>query len=238
MTMQRWLITGAGRGIGLELTRNLLRRGDMVIGSVRSAPAANALKSKFAGMEAARLQVLVFDVRDRNAIARAAAQVTECLDVIVNNAGILGRDPQSVLEMDFDAFLETLMVNTMGPLAVTQAFLPHLHTADRPRIVCVTSRMGSFTSYQKPDLIAYQASKAGANKVVCALAATLGQRGITVIAAHPGLVRTELAGTRATDSPNSISPAVSAMGLLTVIDGLQKSDNGLFYNYDGKEIGW
>ena len=235
--MQRWLITGATRGIGLEMTRQLLHRGDAVTGTARSEAAAREFKGLFPAEVAPRLQIVQLDVRDRASITRAALGVTEPLDVLVNNAGILGPERQSTLDTDFDGFLETLVVNTMGPLAVTQAFLPQLRASARPRLVTITSRMGSFC-YEKDDLIAYQASKAAANKVVRGLAMTLGPTGIIVIAAHPGLVRTEMTGRRAADSPASISTIESVTGLLKVIDGLRASDNGRFLDYCGREITW
>lgn len=235
--MQRWLITGARRGIGLEMTRQLLHRGDAVIGTVRSEAAAQELRDLFPAEVAQRLQIVSLDVRDRKSITKAALRITEHLDVLVNNAGILGPERQSTLDMDFDGFLEMFVVNAMGPLAVTQAFLPQLRRSERPRIVTITSRMGS-SSYRKDDLIAYQASKAAANKVVRGFATTLGPSGIIVIAAHPGLVRTDLGGTRATASPESISAIESATGLLKVIDGLLASDNGRFLDYGGREIAW
>jgi len=235
--MQRWLITGAGRGVGLEMTRQLLHRGDAVIGTVRSEAAAQEVTSLFQAEAAKWLQIEILDVRDRASIARAALRVTETLDVLVSNAGILGPERQSTLDMDFDGFLEMFVVNAMGPLAVTQAFLPQLRRSGRPRIVAITSRMGS-SSYQKDDLIAYQASKAAANKVVRGLATTLGPSGIIVISAHPGLVRTDLGGARAAGSSKSISATEAATGLLKVIDGLRASDNGRFLDYGGREIAW
>ena len=235
--MQRWLITGAGRGIGLEMTRQLLHRGDAVIGTVRSETAARNLSGSFPAPEAHRLQVVTLDVRNRASIASASRLVTGPLDVLLNNAGVLGPERQSTLDTDFDGFLDTLVVNAMGPLAVTQAFLPQLRAGARPRVVTVTSWMGS-SGYRKDDLIAYQASKAAANKVVRGLAATLGPTGIIVIAAHPGLVRTDLGGTRASGSPTSISAHKSSTGLLKIIDGLLASDNGHFLDYAGREIAW
>ena len=235
--MQRWLITGAGRGIGLEMARQLLQRGDAVIGTVRSEAAARKLRSLFQAEAAKRMQIEILDVRDRASIARAALRVTETLDVLLSNAGILGPERQSTLDTDFDGFLEALVVNAMGPLAVTQAFLPQLRKSARPRVVAITSRMGS-SGYQEDALIAYQASKAAANKVVRCLATALGPSGIIVIAAHPGLVRTDLGGARAADSPKSISAAEAVTGLLKIIDGLQASDNDRFLDYGGREIAW
>ena len=236
--MERWLITGIGRGIALEMTRQLLERGDAVIGTVRSEAAAQKLKSEFAANAAQRLQILYLDMRDRESIARAGREISGPLDVVVNSAAVLGPARQSTLDTDFDGFLDALVINTMAPLAVMQAFLPQVRAGVRPRIVCITSRMGSFTAYLKGDLVVYQASKAAANKVVRAMSMTLGPQGIIVLAAHPGLVRTEMSGERATSSPASISASESAAGLLKVIDGLTATDNGRFLDYSGAELGW
>jgi NAD(P)-dependent dehydrogenase (short-subunit alcohol dehydrogenase family) len=236
--MERWLITGIGRGIAREMTRQLLERGDAVVGTVRTEAAAQQLKRAFPGAAGQRLQVLLMDIRDRESIARVARAVAGPLDVVVNSAAVLGPDRQSALDTDFDGFLDTLVVNTLGPLAVMQAFVPHVRGSARPRIVCITSKMGSFTAYTKGDLVVYQASKAAANKLVRAMAIALEPQGIIVLAAHPGLVRTEMSGERATGSPNSISAPESAAGLLKVIDGLAAADNGRFLDYSGAELGW
>ena len=236
--MERWLITGIGRGIAFELARQLLERGDAVVGTVRSEAAARKLKDLFGAGAAQRLQILFLDMRDRASIARAAREYTGPLDVVLNSAAVLGPQRQSTLDTDFEGFLDAMVVNALGPLAVMQAFLPHVRHSARPRIVCITSRMGSFSAYPKEDLVVYQASKAAANKVVRAMSMTLGPQGIIVLAAHPGLVRTEMSGVRATRSPASISPEVSAAGLIKVIDGLTPADNGRFLDYSGAELGW
>ena len=112
--MTIFFITGAGRGIGREMTRQALANGDTVVGTVRAGSEAvlDDLKADAGG----RLSVLTMDVNDPASIAETAAGFDGSVDVLVCNAGIIGGKPQSVLEMDFDAFAETLAVNTLGPL--------------------------------------------------------------------------------------------------------------------------
>ena len=154
------------------------------------------------------------------------------LDVLVNNAGIIGPDRQSTLDMDFPGFLETLDTNTLGPLRVTQAILPLLKKSGAPRIVTVSSMMGSL-SYKKSDKIAYRASKAAVNKVMQGLGTDLHEDGIATLTLHPGWVRTDMGGSGA-----DIDVSESADGIVKLIDTLTISNSGRFMNYDGTERAW
>lgn len=224
--MGTYLVTGIGRGIGRELARVLIARGERVIGTVRSPDLEDA---EWAGpLRQGQLTLLAMDVRDGDSIARAAASIDEPIDVLVNNAGIIGPDRQSTLDMDFDGFLETLRVNTLGPLRVSQAFLPHLRCAKAPKIVTISSRMGSL-SYAKSDRIAYRASKAAVNKVMQGLATDLEADGIVAVSVHPGWVRTDMGGSAA-----DITVQESAAGLVRLIDGLTLGDTGGFFDWNGE----
>jgi NAD(P)-dependent dehydrogenase (short-subunit alcohol dehydrogenase family) len=222
------LITGAARGIGLELAKDALRRGWSVIGSVRDAAAAKAQEAKIGS----RFQTLVFDVTDATAVSKAAASLTGPIDILINNAGVIGPDRQSALDMDFDGLRHTLEVNTLAPLRVTQAFLPHLKRSARPRVVTISSNMGSL-SYAKSDHLAYRISKAAVNKAMQGLATDLKRQGIAVAVLHPGWVRTDMGGAGA-----DISPEASAKGILDVAEGLTLEGSGRFLNYDGREMAW
>ena len=134
--------------------------------------------------------------------------------------------------MDFDGFAKTLAVNTLAPLAVSQAFLPHLKRSSSPRILTVSSGMGRM-SYAKSDRIAYRASKAAVNKVMQGLATDLEPMGIAVVMLHPGLVRTDMGGAGA-----DIAPAESAAGILAVAEGLTLEGTGQFLNWDGSTVEW
>ena len=222
------VITGVGRGIGHELARQALDKGWTVIGSVRRAEDAAPLHD----LAGERFRSLVFDVRDGAAVEAAAASVQEPVDVLVNGSGIIGPTQQSVLDMDFDGFTDTLTVNTVGPLRVVHAFLPHLRRSGHGRILTLSSWMGSM-SHTKSDRIAYRASKAAVNKVMQGLAAELLGEGIAVATVHPGWVRTDMGGPSA-----DVSPQDSAAGLLKLCDELTMQETGHFWNFDGARLAW
>jgi NAD(P)-dependent dehydrogenase (short-subunit alcohol dehydrogenase family) len=222
------LITGAARGIGRALCEDALRRGWSVIGSVRDASAATALETKLGP----QFQSLVFDVTDADALARAVASLDRPIEVLINNAGIIGPDRQSALDMDFDGLRQTLEVNTLAPLLVTQAFLPHLKRSAKPRVLTISSNMGSL-SYAKSDHLAYRISKAAVNKAMQGLATDLKRQGVAVAVLHPGWVRTDMGGAGA-----DISPEASAKGILDVAEGLTLERSGRFLSYDGREMAW
>lgn len=222
------LITGAHRGIGRELVRQAVGAGWYAIGSVRQKEHAEEMEAAFGD----RFRPLVFDVRDADAIAQAARSVTEPIDVLVNNAGVIGPDRQSSLDMDYPGFELTLAINTVAPLKVTHAFLPHLRQAQKPRVLVVSSIMGSMAGTTF-DRIAYRASKAAVNKLVQGLAHDLASEKFTVAAVHPGWVRTDMGGPNA-----AISTEASASGLLKLVASLDPSGNGRFFNYDGSLLEW
>jgi NAD(P)-dependent dehydrogenase (short-subunit alcohol dehydrogenase family) len=218
-----YLVTGCGRGVGLALTKALLDRGDRVIGSIRRGEPPIAHE---------RFRLLTFDVRDRGAIEAAASSVDEPIDVLINNAGVIGPPTSSALEMDFAGFADTLDVNVLGPLRVVHAFLPHLRKAKAAKVMTLSSQLGG-TTFPGSDRIAYRASKAALNKVMQGLAYDLAKEGIAVVTAHPGWVRTDMGGRGA-----DIDPAESAAGLVGVVDRLTLETTGRFVNWDGSLRPW
>ncbi len=230
--MTRVLITGANRGIGLELVRARLMRGDHVIACTREPDQSDALQALKADV-AERLLILPLDVAQPASVFDLGTALGDRpVDVLVNNAGIIGPQTQSTLDMDFDGWAQTLAVNTLGPLRVTQAVLPNLRHGERPRVLIVSSQMGSMASHAS-DRLAYRTSKAAVNKVAQALAADLKPMGIAVAALHPGWVRTQMGGKGAT-----LAPAESAAGLSDLIDTLDLSRTGSFLNVDGAPLAW
>ncbi|SHL69452.1 SDR family oxidoreductase [Roseibium suaedae] len=218
------LITGANRGIGFALAKAALARGWTVYGSARSADQAEIMAKDLPG-----LTPLVFDVTDRAAIAAAAAQVDGSLDILINNAGIIGPSRQSTLDMDFDGFLKTLEVNTVAPLAVAQAFLPKLKASGSGRILSVSSQM-SWMGYRASDRIAYRASKSALNKVMQGLATDLTPDRIPVVVIDPGWVKTDMGGSAADNDPARV-----AEGILAIADELTISVTGTFFKWTGEE---
>jgi NAD(P)-dependent dehydrogenase (short-subunit alcohol dehydrogenase family) len=222
------LITGAARGIGRALCEDAMRRGWGVIGSVRDAATAKALEAELGP----QFQALVFDVTDADALAKAAASFDRPIDILINNAGIIGPDRQSALDMDFDGLRQTLEVNTLAPLRVTQAFLPHLKRSANPRILTISSGMGSM-SYASSDHLAYRISKAAVNKAMQGLATDLKRQGVALAVLHPGWVRTDMGGRGA-----DIEADVSAKGILDIAKKLDLAGTGRFLNYDGTPASW
>jgi NAD(P)-dependent dehydrogenase (short-subunit alcohol dehydrogenase family) len=218
-------ITGGGRGIGLELARLYVAAGDRVIVGMRDSRALPA--------ELTQIKVLPLDVSDEASVtALAQALASETIDILINNAGVIGPARQSALDMDFAGFAEAFAVNTLGPLRITQALLPALRRSARAKVVVISSQMGSL-SYAKSDHVAYRASKSAVNKITQCLATDLLAEGIAVAAIHPGWVRTDMGGPQA-----DIDVRESASGVKSVIDRLTCSATGRFWRYDGSETPW
>jgi NAD(P)-dependent dehydrogenase (short-subunit alcohol dehydrogenase family) len=221
------LITGIARGIGFELARQALDKGWEVAGSVRSSVDRERLQQLLP-----QATVLQFDVTDFAAIDKAAAAFQKPIDILINNAGIITPARQSTTDMDFEGFAQTLQVNTLAPLKVSQAFLPNLKKGSHSRLITISSGMG-LMQHAKSDRIAYRASKSAVNKIMQALATDLEADKICVIAMHPGWVQSDMGGQGA-----DISVAQSAAGILNVANSLDMSDTCQFINWDGKRMDW
>jgi NAD(P)-dependent dehydrogenase (short-subunit alcohol dehydrogenase family) len=238
--MQRIFITGAGRGIGLELTRQYLQRGDRVLAGCRSperAPALSALLEQHGG----RLSVIPLEVTDTNSIVEAvrhASREVDGLDVLINNAAInpgdghtMGPDGQPLLDASRTG--EILHVNSVAPVVVAQSFLALLRAGANPRVVNISSGAGSLTGKTGGGDYSYAASKTALNMFTRVLAGNLRGEGVTAVMIGPGWVKTDMGG------PNAdLEPSESARGLLAVIDRLTLSDSGRFLRYDGSEAPW
>ncbi|WP_289033435.1 SDR family NAD(P)-dependent oxidoreductase [uncultured Roseibium sp.] len=218
------LITGANRGIGLELAKAAVDKGWLVHVSVRTQAQAEELSSLLPDV-----QTMVFDVTDREAIAQAAAGLKAPLDVVINNAGVIGPDRQSPLNMDFEGFAQTLAINTLAPLAIAQAFLPHLRQSEHGKILTVSSQM-AWMGYAKSDRIAYRSSKAAVNKVMQGLATDLEAEKIAVCLIDPGWVKTDMGGAEADNDAGDV-----AKGILKIAEDLEISKTGAFFKWTGEE---
>lgn len=216
------LITGANRGIGLELSRQLKARGDDVIAVCRkSSPELEALGVRVeAGIE----------VSDEKSVAELAKRLTGAsIDVLVNNAGILRGD--SLDRVDFDAITQQLEVNALGPLRVTTALLPTL--SEGAKVVIITSRMGSMADNGSGGYYGYRMSKAAVNAAGVSLAHDLKARGIAVGLLHPGMVATEMTGR------NGIPADESVRGIIQRIDALTLETTGRFtHATTGEALPW
>lgn len=220
------LVTGANRGIGLEMARQLREQGHTVIGTARKPGEAAELKALGARVEQ-------LDVAD-SASVRALAERLEgqSIDILVNNAGMIGHEADGLANYDIDQLRLTFDVNSLGPLRVTQALLDNLRAGETRKVIQVSSIMGSIQN-NGGGYYGYRSSKAALNMLNKSLALELAEDGFTCIAIHPGWVKTRIGGPGA-----QISPSESVAGMLAVIAGLDADDTGRFVDYQGKDIPW
>ena len=195
------LVTGANRGIGLEVCRQLAGRGFIVLLTARDAEKAKTAAKKLA--KAGTVEPLLLDVASAQSIERAAGDVAErygYLDVLVNNAGVNYDTWESVANADMNGtVMETIATNLLGPWRVCQAFLPLLHKSRAGRIVNVSSESGSLAQMGAGPP-AYQVTKAGLNALTRTLAGELRGTGILVNSVCPGWVATDMGGAGASRS--------------------------------------
>ena len=219
--MSTWLVTGANRGIGLELCRQVTARGDTVIAACRAAsPALRAVGCRV---------VEGIEVTDPASLRQLAAALGDTrLDVLVNNAGVLS--VESLGRLDCDAMRRQFEVNALGPLRVTDELLPRLGSGSK--VAIVTSRMGSIADNCSGGYHGYRMSKAAVNAAGVSLARDLEGRGIAVLLLHPGMVATDMTG------GTGIPPAQSAAMLITQIDRLGLAESGSFHHANGDVLPW
>jgi len=225
-----YLITGANRGIGLEMSRQILQSGDHLYAVCRNPEAATEL-NKFVQESNGRGQIFKSETCDEIALANIAKAIVGGIDVLVCNAGVMSaRGGLSDAANNAASVSSVLMTNTAGPFFAARAFHKNLKLSSAPRICIISSYMGS-QQHQGAAAYFYRASKAGANNIMVTLANELKSEGITVASFHPGWVRTEMGGSGA-----DISPHESASGLIQQFQNLKIANTGAFLNYDGKSL--
>jgi len=221
-----WLITGANRGLGLELVRQLAASDADVMATARNPSNASDLNAL--GVEVHRLD----QTNPDDVAALATALAGRPLDILVNNAA-LGGGGSSLASLDVGELNDFFDANATGPLRLTQALLPNLRAGGRKLIVNLTSRMGSIEANAGGGSYGYRASKAALNMINRNLAIELGGEGFTCVVLHPGWVQTDMGGAGA-----PLTPQESVSAMLRVIDDLDRDANGQFLNYDGTPIPW
>ena len=222
------LITGANKGIGLEVARQLAARGWSVWIGARDEQRGR----KAAGSIQGDVHLLQIDVSSSESVKAAAerfATLSDRLDVLVNNAGVLLDADQSLLEIDEETLLTTLQTNTLGALRAARALLPMLRKSRTPRIVNVSSGGGQLSdpSTWAP---AYCLSKTALNGVTVQLAGSLP--GVAVNSVCPGWVRTDMGGSAA---PRSVKDG--AAGIVWLAADAPQTVTGGFFR-DGESIAW
>lgn len=226
------LITGASRGLGLEFARQYAAEDWRVHACCRAPDEATDLAALAKANGAVTVHRL--DVRARTE-ARALADALDGapLDVLLNNAGVMGPKPQAFGDCDDKAWAEMLDTNVVGPMRLAEELVDNVAAGERKVIAALSSRMGSVGANQSGGYYLYRSSKAALNAVVKSLAIDLAGRGIVCVAFHPGWVSTDMGGKSA-----PLAPAESVAALRKVIAGLGPGDSGRFINYDGTDLPW
>lgn len=226
--MSTILITGANRGIGLELTKQYAAAGWTVIACCRKPAEAKALQAVKGAIE-----VHPLDVTKPASLAKLKKTLgNRPVDVLLNNAGVSGKR-LGFGKTDAKDFLSVLHVNSIAPLLVTEALLGNVKRGKLKKIVSISSKMGSIGDGPAGGSYAYRASKTALNMVMVNAAGELKAKGIAVAVLHPGWVRTDMGGRSA-----PLKVGESAAGIVKVIDGLDLATTGRFINYDGKPLPW
>jgi NAD(P)-dependent dehydrogenase (short-subunit alcohol dehydrogenase family) len=220
--MARALVTGANRGIGLELTRLLAGAGWDVVAACRH---------RSIDLDALGVQVETLDVADDASVQALAERIGDgTLDLLINNAGIL--DDDGLDPLDVESIRRQFEVNALGPLKVTAALRRNL--ASGSRVVLVTSRMGSIADNSSGGYYGYRMSKAALNAAGVSLARDFAADGIAVLLVHPGFVKTEMTGGR-----GGVEPVDAAAGILTRVSEMKPEDSGSFVHAGtGENLPW
>jgi NAD(P)-dependent dehydrogenase (short-subunit alcohol dehydrogenase family) len=215
------LVTGANRGIGLELCRKFAKRGDEVIATCREAsPALRETGAEiYEGIE----------VTDETSVGTLSRELRgRRIDILVNCAGVL--TSESLDDLDIDRIRRQFEINAIAPLRITAALQGCL--ARGSKVVIITSRMGSIEDNSSGGYYGYRMSKAAVNIAARSLAHDLPDQGISVFLIHPGMVATEMTGHR------GVPPEEAAADLVDRIDSLGPEESGTFWHAKGEPLPW
>ncbi|HEB82182.1 MAG TPA: SDR family oxidoreductase [Gammaproteobacteria bacterium] len=227
------LITGANRGIGLEMVRQAQQQGWRVFACCRNPHNADSLFN-IARLSNGQISVHIADMLELATLQALSYELrNEAIDILVNNAGVYGPDKNRFGNVDVAGWLQTFQVNSIAPLKMVEAFIEQLNMGQRKVVACMSSKMGSMADNGYGNSYIYRSSKAALNAVVKSLSIDLKEQGIISVALHPGWVKTDMGG------PNAeISTTECVQQLLGHINALTPADSGRFIDIDGSDIPW
>ncbi len=225
----RWVVTGANRGIGLEMVKQLAARGDTVEALARNPGEAELERLRAATPD--RIRTHACELTNDDSVRAAARAIGDVpVDVLVNNAGVMGR-MMSLEDVDLEDAMYTFDVNALGAIRVTRALLPQLMKARTRRIVHVTSGMGSISDNTSGGAYGYRMGKAALNMANKSMSVDLRGRGFTCVVINPGWVQTAMGGAGA---PTPVEESVSK--IVGRIDALTADQTGTFLDFKGGTI--
>lgn len=230
--MSSILITGANRGIGLELVRCFAHDDWRVYACCREMDKTDELHGLMEQNH--KISVHHLDVTKRGEIVRLAeALKDESIDILFHNAGIFGPEKQGFGETDPYGWLETFHVNTIAPMLISEAFVEMVTRSEMRVIAAMGSVMGSIAENSSGSHYAYRTSKTAVHMLMKGLSVDLAERDIITVALHPGWVRTRMGGAEA-----PLSAEASAQGLKNVLLHLKDEDSGCLIDSLGDKRKW
>lgn len=230
MPSRKYLVTGSGRGIGLEFVRQILESENSAIAVTRRGSAElTKLKEKFSH----KLQIFLADVTSDEDVKKLMADLgrDQAIDILVNNAGVLLDANQPFAAVNLKNIERSFAVNTIAPMRMIQALLPNLLASVEPKVVSISSLMGSISDNKGGGYYGYRMSKAALNMMHKSFSIDYPQIASCVL--HPGWVKTEMGGAAA---PLSVEDSVR--GLLQVIAKLSQKQTGQFFDHRGQSLPW
>jgi len=227
------LITGANRGIGLEMVRYSMEQGWRVFACCRNPHTADNLFN-IAKLSNGQISVHIADMQELGTLQALSYELrNDAIDILINNAGIYGSDKNAFGSVDVESWLQAFQVNSIAPLKMVEAFAEQLSMGKRKIVACMSSKMGSMADNGYGSSYIYRSSKAALNAVVKSLSIDLKEKGIITVALHPGWVKTDMGGFNA-----EISTRESVEQLFTLLLHLKEHDSGRFIDIDGADIPW
>lgn len=217
------LITGANRGIGLEMARQYADNGWDVIGTAREPEKAKELNALD------NVKTIQLDAVDDSSVSNFTAEIGDrAIDLYINNAGIFGPH-----EFDPDGWLDLFNVNVVAPVKLANTLKDNVAKSDGKKMVVISSQVGSIAENENGDMMYYRTSKAAVNQAWKSLSNQWKDDGLTLAMMHPGWVQTDMGGAHA-----DLTPEESVTGMRQVIDNLNQTQTGSFHDYSGRKIPW
>lgn len=217
------LITGANRGLGLEMVKQYSDNGWDVLATARAPEKATELNA------IGNVQVMALDAADETSIAQFAAEIGDRpIDLFINNAGIYGP-----MDLDRSGWLDLFAVNVVAPVQLATALKDNVARSSDKKMMVLSSQVGSIAENDTGSMMYYRSSKAAVNQAWKSLALQWKEDGLTMAMLHPGWVKTDMGGPQA-----PLTPQESVSGMRQVIDRLSHDETGTFHNYDGQSIPW
>ncbi|MCP4878040.1 MAG: SDR family oxidoreductase [Gammaproteobacteria bacterium] len=232
MTKPTILITGANRGIGLELTEQFAQDGWQVLACCRNPGGATQLQALAERDPSTEIHAL--DVTNYTQMTSLADQLgNRPIDILLSNAGIYGSKGVGFGEVDAEEWRQVLEVNTIAPLMLVQAFVEQVASSQQKLVAVISSKVGSIADNSSGGSYVYRSSKTAVNQVVKSLSIDLASRDIGVISLHPGWVKTDMGGANA-----EISTDDSVSGLKNILQSAGLAQSGQFIEFNGNSIPW